>query len=67
MLLDLGRNDVGRASRTGSVTVAQQMEIEHYSHVMHMVSEVRGLVSSGYASVGCDAGGIPSRNGEWRT
>lgn len=42
MLLDLGRNDVGRASRMGSVTVAQQMMIEHYSHVMHMVSEVRG-------------------------
>lgn len=42
MLLDLGRNDVGRVSKYGSVTVEEQMTIEHYSHVMHMVSHVTG-------------------------
>jgi anthranilate synthase component 1 len=42
MLLDLGRNDVGRVSRYGTVKVEEQMVIEHYSHVMHMVSHVSG-------------------------
>lgn len=42
MLLDLGRNDVGRVSRYGTVKVEEQMVIEQYSHVMHMVSHVSG-------------------------
>jgi anthranilate synthase component 1 len=42
MLLDLGRNDVGRVSRYGSVQVEEQLVIERYSHVMHMVSHVSG-------------------------
>jgi anthranilate synthase component 1 len=42
MLLDLGRNDVGRVSLPGSVEVAQIMDIERYSHVMHLVSHVTG-------------------------
>ncbi|MDA8362104.1 MAG: anthranilate synthase component I [Gammaproteobacteria bacterium] len=42
MLVDLGRNDVGRVSVTGSVTVTDQMTIERYSHVMHIVSNVTG-------------------------
>ncbi|HEX6925699.1 MAG TPA: anthranilate synthase component I [Longimicrobiaceae bacterium] len=42
MLLDLGRNDVGRVSRFGSVRVREQMVIERYSHVLHMVSTVEG-------------------------
>ena len=45
MLIDLGRNDVGRVSRTGSVTVTDTMTIERYSHVMHIVSNVSGRVS----------------------
>ena len=45
MLVDLGRNDVGRVAETGSVRVARHMEIERYSHVMHIVSEVTGRVS----------------------
>ncbi len=45
MLVDLGRNDLGRVSRPGSVSVKQLMVIEKYSHVMHMVSEVEGLLS----------------------
>lgn len=44
MLLDLGRNDVGRVSEYGSVQVEEQMVIEHYSHVMHMVSHVTGVL-----------------------
>ena len=42
MLVDLGRNDIGRVCRYGSVYVDQLMEIERYSHVMHIVSNVRG-------------------------
>lgn len=42
MLLDLGRNDVGRVSKPGTVKVTQQFDIEYYSHVMHLVSHVQG-------------------------
>ncbi len=42
MLLDLGRNDIGRVSQPGSVQVTQLMEVERYSHVMHLVSHVSG-------------------------
>jgi len=44
MLIDLGRNDVGRVAEIGSVKVVRQMEVERYSHVMHIVSEVTGRV-----------------------
>jgi anthranilate synthase component 1 len=47
MLVDLGRNDVGRVAETGSVGVVRQMEIERFSHVMHIVSEVTGKVPRG--------------------
>jgi len=47
MLLDLGRNDVGRVSTFGSVRVKEQMVIEHYSHVMHLVSHVSGKLRNG--------------------
>ena len=42
MLLDLGRNDVGHIAETGSVSISERMVIERYSHVMHIVSEVKG-------------------------
>ena len=42
MLIDLGRNDIGRIAQTGSVQVTDQMSIERYSHVMHIVSQVTG-------------------------
>ncbi|MCX6343721.1 MAG: anthranilate synthase component I [Armatimonadetes bacterium] len=45
MLVDLGRNDIGRVCRYGSVEVDQLMSIERYSHVMHIVSNVRGRLS----------------------
>ena len=44
MLLDLGRNDVGRVAQVGSVSVTQQNTIEYYSHVMHIVSNVVGTI-----------------------
>ncbi|MCX5703041.1 MAG: anthranilate synthase component I, partial [Candidatus Omnitrophica bacterium] len=44
MLVDLGRNDLGRVSKTGSVEVNEFMRVEKYSHVMHLVSEVRGML-----------------------
>ncbi len=46
MLLDLGRNDVGRVSRPGTVKVTQLMDVERYSHVMHLVSHVTGELKS---------------------
>jgi len=48
MLVDLGRNDVGRVARYGSVHVTESLEIERYSHVQHLVSEVRGRLSPGH-------------------
>ena len=45
MLVDLGRNDVGRVAAIGSVRVEQPLHIERYSHVVHMVSDVRGQVA----------------------
>ncbi|MHC5055911.1 MAG: anthranilate synthase component I [Planctomycetota bacterium] len=47
MLLDLGRNDVGRVADYGSVKIAEQMVIERYSHVMHLVSHVDGKLKEG--------------------
>jgi anthranilate synthase component 1 len=47
MLIDLGRNDVGRVSKVGSVRVDEQMIVERYSHVMHLVSSVSGEVEAG--------------------
>ena len=47
MLVDLGRNDVGRVSEPGTVRVTQLMDIERYSHVMHLVSHVQGRLGKG--------------------
>ncbi len=53
MLIDLGRNDVGRVSESGTVEIGEQFVIERYSHVMHIVSEVTGTLKAGlsYADV----------------
>ncbi|MGB9628583.1 MAG: anthranilate synthase component I [Thermodesulfobacteriota bacterium] len=47
MLVDLGRNDVGRVAKIGSVEVTELMGVERYSHVMHIVSNIQGLLASG--------------------
>ena len=51
MLLDLGRNDVGRVARVGSVRVTDKMIVERYSHVMHIVSNVEGVLDPARADV----------------
>ena len=48
MLVDLGRNDIGRVSQPGTVEVTQLMDVERYSHVMHLVSHVVGKLKEGY-------------------
>ncbi|QWR78514.1 anthranilate synthase component I [Candidatus Magnetomonas plexicatena] len=50
MLVDLGRNDVGRVAVTGSVRVTELMDVERYSHVMHIVSNVEGVLRDGLDS-----------------
>jgi anthranilate synthase component 1 len=51
MLVDLGRNDVGRVSEFGSVEVSELMAVERYSHVMHLVSNVVGTLRKGVSSM----------------
>ena len=51
MLIDLGRNDVGRVAATGSVKVTEKMVVERYSHVMHIVSNVEGKIASGLGAI----------------
>ena len=51
MLIDLGRNDVGRVAQAGSVKVTEQMVIERYSHVMHIVSNVEGRLKPGLDAI----------------
>jgi anthranilate synthase component 1 len=51
MLVDLGRNDVGRVSEFGSVAVTEFMAVEKYSHVMHLVSNVSGKLQKGYDAI----------------
>jgi anthranilate synthase component 1 len=51
MLIDLARNDIGRIARTGSVKVTDAFVIERYSHVMHIVSNVEGLLREGLSSL----------------
>jgi anthranilate synthase component 1 len=51
MLMDLGRNDVGRVARTGTVRVTENMVIENYSHVMHIVSNVEGAIKPGMSAM----------------
>ena len=60
MLVDLGRNDVGRVSEWGTVQVVAQMVVERYSHVMHLVSEVRGALRSGLDALDALAAAFPA-------
>jgi anthranilate synthase component 1 len=60
MLVDLGRNDVGRVSVPGSVQVTQFMEIERYSHVMHLVSNVTGQLRSDISPYEALRAGFPA-------
>ena len=51
MLIDLGRNDVGRIAETGTVEVTEKMLVERYSHVMHIVSNVIGKIKKGMSAI----------------
>jgi anthranilate synthase component 1 len=51
MLIDLGRNDIGRVCRTGTVKVTEKMVVERYSHVMHIVSNVTGRLREGLSPI----------------
>ncbi len=60
MLLDLGRNDVGRVSKKGSVKVTEQMIVEYYSHVMHIVSNVEGTIQNKLDAINALIAGFPA-------
>ncbi len=60
MLLDLGRNDVGRVAAYGSVEVTESFIVERYSHVMHIVSQVEGDLREGLDSVDALLAGLPA-------
>jgi anthranilate synthase component 1 len=51
MLIDLARNDIGRIAKIGSVNVTEQMMVERYSHVMHLVSNVEGVLKPGLSTL----------------
>jgi len=60
MLLDLGRNDVGRVAEVGSVNVTDQFVVERYSHVMHIVSNVVGKLDPAHDAVDALMAGFPA-------
>ena len=60
MLLDLGRNDVGRVAKAGTVEVTEQFVIERYSHVMHIVSNVTGQLDATHDAVDALLAGFPA-------
>ena len=60
MLLDLGRNDVGRVSQIGTVQVTHQFFVERYSHVMHIVSNVEGKLDKRFSSLDALMAGFPA-------
>ena len=60
MLLDLGRNDIGKVSKIGSVKISESFVIERYSHVMHIVSNVKGKLSEGVSNVSALLSGLPA-------
>jgi anthranilate synthase component 1 len=60
MLVDLGRNDVGRLARYGSVRVSDLMTVERYSHVLHLVSQVEGELAPGASAVDAFAATFPA-------
>jgi len=60
MLLDLGRNDVGRVAKPGTVKVTERMVVEKYSHVMHIVSNVEGEIEEGKDAIDALIAGFPA-------
>ena len=69
MLVDLGRNDVGRIAQIGSVKLTAKMEIERYSHVMHIASNVVGQLRDDYDAIDVLRATFPAhpRYAQWRS
>ena len=65
MLVDLGRNDVGRIARYGSVEVTDFMTVERYSHVLHIVSEVRGTLPADASAIDVFRATFPAGVCDW--
>ncbi len=66
MLIDLARNDIGRIAKTGSVKVTEAFTVERYSHVMHIVSNVEGILKPGMTSLRRAARHLPCRHADRR-
>ena len=60
MLIDLGRNDVGRVAKAGSVRLTEQMVVERYSHVMHIVSNVTAAVRDDIVAIDALKAALPA-------
>ena len=60
MLLDLGRNDVGKVSKINTVKVSEKFKIEKYSHVMHIVSNVKGICNKKNSKIDTLLSGFPA-------
>ena len=60
MLLDLGRNDVGKISKINTVKVTEKMIVEYYSHVMHIVSNVEGIIDKKFDAIDALVSGFPA-------
>src|SRR5690606_40056693 len=60
MLIDLGRNDVGRVSQTGSVKVTEKMVVGRFSHVMHITSNVTRQVKPGVSAIDVRRATLPA-------
>lgn len=60
MLVDLGRNDIGKISEIGSVEVVKYMTVEYYKHVMHIVSEVTGKLRANYTAIDALISALPA-------
>ena len=60
MLLDLGRNDISRVTKPGTVKVTEQMFVEYFSHVMHIVSNINGRIKDNTNNVDALLGGFPA-------
>ena len=60
MLLDLGRNDIGRVAKTGTVKVTEQFTVEYYSHVMHIASNVEGEIDPKFDAIDALLAGFPA-------
>ena len=67
MLVDLGRNDVGRVAEFGTVRVTELMVVERYSHVLHIVSQVEGMVADGRSAHRCLPSHVPRGDADRRT